>query len=192
MSRIRAAAGATLFLMLLQPPACASRDSPGSAPQRSDRATAQPERSGTPAGDHLSGLGQPTEVVPGAITITPSAADYERGSPISAIIGNGLRHTIYTEDLRSDCSILFLERQDATGWQQVPGCNVRRSPATVAIGSSRGRTVVIDPSSDAFLAVLGPSEVPLHEGTYRFTLTYQAGASGQSLSVSSTAFQISS
>jgi len=178
-------------MMLLVLAACSSSALSTSAPQSGARGTGQPEASQSPFREPLSGLGDRVTTPPGEVGITVSEEPFELGSPISALVANGLDQTIYTEDSQSDCSILLLERLETSRWEPVPGCNVRRPPLRVAIGSSRGRTVLIDPSSDAFLAVLGPTEVPLHEGTYRLTLTYRAH-SGPSRLVSSAPFQITS
>jgi hypothetical protein len=167
--------GWALAIALLLLSACGSGLG-GEAGQPDGQATPvsiTPQSGGAPdGGQALGGLGEPTQTQPGKVTITLSAPRYARGSVISAVIANGLDRTVYAQDSKSDCSIVLIERLDGGTWQPIPGCNLRLPPVAVAIGSDRGRTVSIDPSSGGFAAELGPSGVPLEAGTYRLTFTY--------------------
>lgn len=163
-----------LFILVLLLQGCATGVSPGTGPEGATPVTVEPHQpGGSGEGQPLGGLGTPVQTSPGRVTIRLSARSYARGKVISAVIANGLDRTIYVEDSNSDCSIAVIERQTGATWQPITGCAQRRPPVTVAIGASRGRTVLLEPSSSNFAAVLGPSAVPLEEGTYRLTVTFR-------------------
>jgi len=124
---------------------------------------------GTAGGQPMGGSGVPMPAPAGRITITVSAPSYGPGQVVSATIANGLDKPVFTTDSKSDCSIAILEREEADTWNPILTCMVRRPPVTVAIGSSRGRTVLINLSN---LAALG---TPLEAGIYRLTFTYGLG-----------------
>jgi hypothetical protein len=129
-------------------------------------------------------------VSPGAVVVMPSSDRYARGEVIEATVANGLDNTIFGEDSQSDCSILLLELKKGGAWQPIPGCEQRRPPVSVAIGSSRGRSVTIDPASPGFAAALGQDAVPLEPGTYRLTFTYSVGQAGGPQAAHSAPFEI--
>jgi hypothetical protein len=117
----------------------------------------------------MGGSGVPMPAPAGKITITVSASSYGPGQVVSATIANGLDKPVFTTDSKSDCSIAILEREEAGAWNPILTCMVRRPPVTVAIGSSRGRTVLMNLSNFA-----APG-TPLEAGTYRLTFTYGLG-----------------
>ncbi len=182
--------GIWLLLVGLMLQGCASGTRPETGPQKAKQVTVEPAQPrGSGAGRPLGGLGKPVPTSPGKVTITTSARTYARGKVISAVIANGLDRTIYAEDSQSDCSIAVIERQEDASWQPITGCAERRPPVTVAIGASRGRMVLINPSSSNFAAVLGPSGVP-DAGMYRLTFTYWFSDGQEPLVAHSSSFQI--
>jgi len=122
----------------------------------------------TPTNDQ----GQPTRVPDRTVRVTVSAERYAPGAVISAVVANGLDRTIFTNDSKSDCSIVMLQRLRATTWEDVPGCAQQRPPATVAIGPAHARTVSMHPTSSNFRISLG-SEPTLSAGMYRAKYTYR-------------------
>jgi hypothetical protein len=89
---------------------------------------------------------------------------------ITVVVDNGLDHTIYTDDAKADCSIVFLQRLYGSTWRDVPGCAQQRPPATVAIGAAHARTVTLQPASSNFRVEAGSR---LDAGTYRARCTYR-------------------
>jgi len=96
------------------------------------------------------------------------------------LVTNGLHRAIYTQDAKSDCSILLLQRFDGASWTDVSGCALGRPPAVVVIDASHARAVTIDPGSINFANGMPTASLPA--GTYRLQLTYGFGAQdGQEL-----------
>jgi hypothetical protein len=161
-------------LMLAQ--GCASAGSAGGAPGvTAGSGRRSPDNGSGPgatagSGEPMGGLGYPVQARDGKVTVTVSARSYKPRVPIGAVVTNGLRHAIYTQDTKSDCSILLLQRLDGASWADVSGCALGRPPAVVAIGASHARTVAIDPGSINFAN--GSPTATLPPGTYRLRLTY--------------------
>jgi hypothetical protein len=124
------------------------------------------------AGGLPGGLGDPVQARNGVIAIAISSQTFPRDGRITAVITNGLDRTVYTEDSKSDCSILLLQRLEGGSWIDVPACAERRPPLVVAVGASHARTISINPRSVNFAAVSGSSEPALEPGIYRLKLSY--------------------
>jgi hypothetical protein len=169
---------APLAGMVMAVPACGSasgtpRDTvTASSVRASPQKEATPAMSTSPSSPPLGGSDHSARAEPGKVTITVSASSYRGGSPVSAVITNGLNQAIYTEDGKSDCSIAFLERRDGASWTEAVGCGLRRPPATVAIGAGRGRTVGYDPAGISARSGGGTTST-LAAGTYRIRFTYR-------------------
>jgi hypothetical protein len=106
------------------------------------------------------------------------AASYPVSAVIHTTVMNGLDRAIYTDDFKTVCSIVILQRKDGDTWTDIVGCQLGRPTATVAIGPSLGRTVEIDPSSFHFASgIRGPA---FGAGVYRvkFTCRFQPAAGG--------------
>ncbi|HTD48924.1 MAG TPA: hypothetical protein VK881_16790 [bacterium] len=126
-------------------------------------------------------LGMPMTVQPGKVSIVLSAPVFKEGDVIRAVIANGLERTLYTEDEKTDCSIVFLERSGADTWHPVPGCALGRAPLVVAIGPGRGRAVTINPFSFHLRMGMPTSTKPaVGAGTYRIRFVYRVGLAGGS------------
>lgn len=125
------------------------------------------EQRGTVWGQRVTG-GQTHE----AVVITPSADAYGEGDLIAGTITNGGDQPIWTEDLKSDCSVAILERQDGTIWQPQLYCNSERLPMAVTVPSRGSLAVTVNPRSTHFMVPPGapPAVGP---GTYRLSLTYR-------------------
>jgi hypothetical protein len=117
--------------------------------------------------------GVPMHVQPGKLTVTLNASSYSSGVALTATIANGTDRTVYTADMKSDCSIMIVERQDGGSWQPLPGCNERRAPATIAVGPRLGRTATINPLSANFGVAPGSSTPAFSAGIYRIKFTYR-------------------
>jgi hypothetical protein len=117
-------------------------------------------------------LGQPAPARDGKVTVAIRAETYRRGAPITVIVTNGLSRTIFTDDSKTDCSIVILQRQDRSPWSDIPGCAQRRPPATVATGPAHLRTLTVHPASSN-LRITPDAEPALPAGTYRAKYTYR-------------------
>ena len=129
----------------------------------------------------------------GKVSVVPSAPALKQGDVIRAVIANGLERTLYTEDEKTDCSIVFLERSDAGTWHPVPGCALGRLPLVVAIGPGRGRVVTINPLSIHLRMGKPPTAKPaIGAGTYRIRFVYRVGLArgGQEFAALSRSFSI--
>ena len=135
--------------------------------------TAGPAPEVTPGAMLTPDLGVPVTVQPGEVTIALSTPSYAVGEVVSADIANGLDSTIYTEDEKSDCSIVILEWWDGAEWQPLPGCGLERLPLVVAIGPAQGRTVTLDPFSLHFGVTPAAAQPAFAAGTYRIKFTYR-------------------
>ncbi|MDI6772680.1 MAG: hypothetical protein QME77_08845 [bacterium] len=122
----------------------------------------------------LGACGEPV-VVPGKVTLSLGVRSLGPGDLIRIAVVNGLRQTIYTEDMKSDCSIVLLERYSGGAWQPLPGCALGRAPRVVAIAPGQVRPVEINPRSIHFLsgAPKEPGRSPIGAGTYRIRFGYR-------------------
>jgi hypothetical protein len=80
---------------------------------------------------------------------------------------------IYTEDMKSGCTVIILERWAEQDWQPLLGCGSERSPAVVQLDPGESLQVTLDPFSSHFtngLPVVGPAFEP---GWYRACLRYR-------------------
>lgn len=109
------------------------------------------------------------------VTVSLEARTLDVGRPIRAAVRNGLAQTIYTEDGKSDCSIVVLERRSGPSWIPIPGCALGRAPRRVALASGETRVVVLDPASLHFRAGATSSPVPpaIGPGVYRIRFGYR-------------------
>ncbi len=121
-------------------------------------------------------LGMSVKTEPGKVSVLLAAPSPREGEKIRATVANGRTQTIYSEDSKTDCSIVILERLAGKTWEPVLGCAVGRAPIVVAIGPSRGRVVTIDPFSFHLrLGTPDTSKPVLRAGTYRIRYAYRLG-----------------
>jgi hypothetical protein len=150
-----------------------------------------PPQPASPSVGAPSDLGQPATTVPGQVSVLMAPSAYAEGNVIQVTVTNGLGSTIYANDEKTDCSIVTLEQWTGDAWEPIMGCGLRRSPATIPIGSGRGRDIQIDPASSNFGRA--PGELGFGAGTYRITFTYRldpARGAAEPYSVSSASFNI--
>jgi len=115
-------------------------------------------------------LGTPAPTTPGGVTVTPAKAAFSVGDPVAATVGNGLDGAIYTEDQKTACSIVLLERWAVGAWEPLVGCGYEKAPAIVRIGPGEVVEVEIDPRSTHFENGRAPA---FGEGTYRFRFAWR-------------------
>lgn len=147
----------------------------GSATQEPDTqagsvTTEPPTTSSTPRDP-----GTATTREPGSVKVTTNSGHFNEQSSIAATVTNGLTRSIFTEDMKTGCSIVWLERLDESRsevgtWERIEGCNAERAPAVVEIGSGQDRLVSLDGAA-----------LDVAAGTYRIRFTYRfaAGPEGE-------------
>ncbi|MGH2452903.1 MAG: hypothetical protein ACRDF5_03955 [bacterium] len=107
-----------------------------------------------------------------SVLLGPSS--FREGEKIQVTIANGLKQSIYTEDSKTDCSIIILQRWHGNTWQPVLGCVLGRAPIVVVIGSGRARLVTINPFSVHLRAGTTEGSKPaLRVGPYRIKFAYR-------------------
>ena len=146
-------------------------------PSTLEKAPPAPLSGGTStAAPQTTDLGTPVKTVPGKVSVLLDAPSFREGEKIWVTVANGRRQTIYSEDSKTDCSIVILERLAGKIWEPVLGCAVGRAPIVVAIGPGRGRVVTIDPFSFHLrLGTPDTSKPVLRAGTYRIRYAYRLG-----------------
>lgn len=107
--------------------------------------------------------------VQGNVAVASTAAEYAVGQPIVATVANGTTRPIYTEDSKTDCSIVTLERRTESGWEVIAGCRFGRPPLIVEIKPGQRVTVKIDPKS---VHLSSGGHLGFGAGTYRFRFAY--------------------
>ncbi|HET8684312.1 MAG TPA: hypothetical protein VFM54_20910 [Micromonosporaceae bacterium] len=162
------ASAVTLIAACQTAPAAPQDRSTASSAQTTPDTTTNPAAPSTFAND----LGQPTHTPQRRVIVIVSAARYTPGAPISMVVVNGLDRTVFTNDSKSDCSIITLQRLDDAIWQDVPGCAQQRPPAIVAIGPAHHRAMTLHPASSNF-RLTADFEPALRPGTYRAKFTYR-------------------
>jgi hypothetical protein len=110
------------------------------------------------------------------VTVRLGGAEFRTGARLLVTVANGLDRTIYSDDFKTDCSIVTLERRIGLAWAPITGCALGRPTMTVAIGSGRGRMISIDPRSMHLRKAAAGSELAFGTGTYRFTFAYRVTA----------------
>lgn len=123
--------------------------------------------------------GSPVPATAGKVEVRLARTSYEAGGVVRVTVANGLGHNIYTEDFKTVCSIVTLQRAESGGWKGLEGCVLGRPTMTVTIGPGLGFTVDIDPDSVHFRD--GGNRIEVGPGTYRVKFGYRLapGNSGE-------------
>ena len=151
----------------------------GSAPARTQpssgagegASSVQPAVTGK-AGVPQGNSGSAVPVTTGKVEIRLGKASYRVGEVVVVTVANGLGKSLYTEDFKTVCSIVTLQRSESGGaWKDIEGCQLGRPTATVTIGAGLGQTVDIDPNSTHFRD--GGNRIGFGPGTYRVKFGYR-------------------
>lgn len=106
------------------------------------------------------------------VAITLQTPSFRVGEVIAATVTNDSPQVIWTDDLKTDCTIAVLERQDGTVWQPQLYCNLERLSAAVSLPPHASLSVTIDPRSTHF--VVPPGAPPaVGPGRYRLSVPYR-------------------
>lgn len=125
--------------------------------------------SAQPPGQPSSGT--PVPVTAGKVDVRLSKTSYRIGEAVQATVGNGSDKPIHTEDFKTDCSIVTLQRLDSGTWKDIEGCVLGRPTATITIGTGLGQTVTINPNSVHLRD--GGNRIGFAEGTYRVKFSHR-------------------
>ena len=111
----------------------------------------------------------------GAVTVTTNASTFTANDAIGATVTNNSKSDFYTQNGKSGCTIVQLERYSAaTGqWTRLDGCNSAAPTQTLVIGESTSVPFTLAPTSSADLNAWQP-------GTYRITVSYTTQSDGVS------------
>lgn len=94
-------------------------------------------------------------------------ASYRAGENVTVTVANGLDRTIYTEDFKTQCTIVILQRQTSGSWTDITGCKLGRPTLTVSLKPGESRTITLAP--DSFHVTFGA-------GAFRIKFTYRMTA----------------
>ena len=123
-----------------------------------------------------------------AVTLTPDHSSYSASSTITVSVTNHRDTSIFTFDHQTSCTILTLQRQTSSGWQNVGGCALGRATQRVEIKAGETMTITLAPSAGQIRATPWPT------GTCRAALHYvppgqNAGAAGTTVTTATFAIR---
>lgn len=124
----------------------------------------------TAGGSHpLSGATATT----GPITVTTNLASYTVGDAIGVIVTNSSKTEFFTQDGKSACTVVLLERYDTqkATWTRMDPCNNGQATQTFAIAENSSVPYTLAPNSSG-----DPNA--WQSGTYRLTVTYSSQPDG--------------
>lgn len=109
----------------------------------------------------------------GPVTVTTNLSSYTSGDAIGATVTNNSKSDFYTQNGKSGCTIIQLEKFDtASGkWTRLDGCNGASPTQTLAIAESSSVPYTLAPTSTADGNAWQP-------GTYRVSVVYTTQADG--------------
>jgi hypothetical protein len=140
------------------------------------------------AGD---GSGEAASAPAGGVSVRLDADRYDVGDVVRVTVTNGTGRPVYTEDFKTACSIVTLQRADASRWTDILGCQLGRPTATVTVAPGAAHEVELDPAS--FHLTSDRAGPAFGAGTYRVAFTYRlerATVDDEPLSVSSPEFAV--
>jgi len=100
------------------------------------------------------------------VSVKLNASNYRTGQRIDVAVANGSSKTVYTDDFKTECTIVTLQRHDGGSWTDILGCRLGRPTMTISIAPGGSRTVSLEPTSFHLDGSVGP-------GTYRIKFGYR-------------------
>ncbi len=101
------------------------------------------------------------------IEIKSNKATYDESEKIVITVWNRMEEPVTTMDQHTNCSIILIEQQKETGWQEIKNCTLNAPAREVTIPAGSKETIEL--ISDQ------PFATNLTIGTYRATLVYTTG-----------------
>ncbi len=114
-----------------------------------------------------------TDATTGPVTITTNLAMYATSDAIGVTVTNNSKSDYYTQDGKSACTIVQLERYDTTAgkWILVDLCNASQATQVLVIAQSSSVPYTLAPPSTTDLNAWQP-------GSYRVLVSYSIQADG--------------
>ena len=109
----------------------------------------------------------------GPIVVTTNLASYTTGDAVGAIVTNSSKSNFYAQDGKSACTIVQLEKYDATSgeWKHVDLCNGSQATQVLMLAENSSVPYTLAPTST--------SDVNAWDaGTYRVAVVYSTAADG--------------
>ncbi len=130
---------------------------------------------GNPAGDSLFVASEPFRVVaPPSIekvSITTERSAYDVSEPIVVKIANGNDYNLVTWDHKTNCTIVYAQKQEAGGWVNVAPCPLLTPTRPVRIGARTEHLMKLPPEN---------TNARYESGTYRLEFAwFLVDANGQ-------------
>ncbi|MGE5333974.1 MAG: hypothetical protein ACM3N4_04675 [Nitrososphaerota archaeon] len=116
---------------------------------------------GSPGGTPMSSV-PPTD----AVTLSHDQPTYTPSSTITVTLINHRSTSIFAYDHQTSCTILTLQRQTATGWENTGGCALGRLTQRIEIKAGATMKIALAPAAGQIHVT------PWPVGTYRVMLTY--------------------
>ena len=131
---------------------------------------------GSGSAETTSVTAEPTGVsapalVKGDVVVKLDAGGYRVGTVIHVTVSNGMDRPVYSEDFKTACSIVTLQRHDSGGWSDITGCALGRPTVTVTVEPGSAERIELDPAS--FHLAHGSGRPAFGAGTYRVAFTYR-------------------
>jgi hypothetical protein len=124
----------------------------------------------------------------GGVSVDVGSGNYATTATIIATVHNELSESILATDHQTSCTIVQLQRQVNSEWQNQGGCALGIATRRVTLAAGSSTVVQVTPGAGQF------STTPWPTGTYRIAFTYQTGplsAPAPSMTVYSTTFTVS-
>jgi hypothetical protein len=151
--------------------ACGGTPSGGQDASAAPSASSSPSATTPPTEEPGQGSDAPVPVTTGKVTVTLGTQAYSTGAIITVTIANGLDRAVYSEDFKTACTIVTVQRLNGGVWTDITGCKLGRPTMTVAIDPGQGKTLQLDPNSFHLTGGRGGPAFP--PGTYRVQFTYR-------------------
>jgi hypothetical protein len=83
-----------------------------------------------------------------AASVTVDASHYGRGSVVTVTVANNGQRAIFADDMKTDCSIVMLQRQDGQNWTGFATCGMERAPQTMTVLPGERRRIALRLAED--------------------------------------------
>ncbi|MBP6821069.1 MAG: hypothetical protein KA368_05975 [Acidobacteria bacterium] len=124
-------------------------------------------------------------IEPTPVTIAPDKSKYNQREVITAVITNNLETPIVSFDMKSYCTMVYLQKLEKDQWINTASCPLRRAPFPTTIRFGDKIKVALAPSTNT----PGPNAA----GIYRLNFPFRIGTlEGKELVVTSQTFRIDS
>lgn len=106
-------------------------------------------------------------IEPAPVTIAPDKSKYNQKEVITAVITNNLETPIVSLDMKSYCTMVYLQKLEKDQWVNTVPCPLRRAPFPTTIKPGETIKIALEPST------VTPS--PNAVGVYRLNFPFRIG-----------------